>query len=62
MSLSASVHVNIDKHTYLKATNVKMTRPMATTDTDTPTYPTTSNESTTASVRLGGDALSIMAK
>ena len=47
---------------YLKATNVKTVRAMATRETDTPTLPMTSNDNTTASVRLKGDALSKMAK
>ena len=42
--------------------NVAMVRVMATREMDTPTYPMISRDSTTGAVKLGGDALSKMAK
>ena len=50
------------KHTYFRTMSVVMVRAMATREIDTPTLLMISRDSTTGAVKLGGAALSKMAK
>ena len=47
---------------YLRMVNVDIVSAMVIREIDTPTYPMISRDSTTGAVKLGGDALSKMAK